>query len=163
MHLLDVTEENWHSIMDVNALGTLIGIQEGARRMIPRRSRQDRQHLLDRRPQGYPSFAPVLGQQVRGQRAHPGRRPGAGRARHHLQRLRPRRGRHPAVGAPGRRPQAIGDAESPGRRWRTSRRHPARPRRHAEDLVGTALFLASPDSDYITGQVLMADGGMVLV
>ena len=35
MHLLDVTEENWHSIMDVNALGTLIGIQEGARRMIP--------------------------------------------------------------------------------------------------------------------------------
>src|ERR1700687_602490 len=35
MHLLDVTEENWHSIMDVNALGTLIGIQEAARHMIP--------------------------------------------------------------------------------------------------------------------------------
>ena len=39
MHLLDVTEENWHSIMDVNALGTLIGIQEGARRMIPHGAR----------------------------------------------------------------------------------------------------------------------------
>ena len=25
---MDVTEDNWHAIMDVNALGTLIGIQE---------------------------------------------------------------------------------------------------------------------------------------
>jgi meso-butanediol dehydrogenase / (S,S)-butanediol dehydrogenase / diacetyl reductase len=31
------------------------------------------------------------------------------------------------------------------------------------DLAGIAAFLASPDSDYITGQVIMADGGMVLV
>src|SRR5665647_221364 len=28
MHLLDVTEANWHSIMDVNALGVLICTQE---------------------------------------------------------------------------------------------------------------------------------------
>jgi NAD(P)-dependent dehydrogenase (short-subunit alcohol dehydrogenase family) len=28
---------------------------------------------------------------------------------------------------------------------------------------GIAAFLASPDSDYITGQVIMSDGGMVLV
>lgn len=31
------------------------------------------------------------------------------------------------------------------------------------DLAGIASFLASPDSDYITGQVIMSDGGMVLV
>src|SRR5262249_596829 len=31
------------------------------------------------------------------------------------------------------------------------------------DLAGIASFLASKDSDYITGQVIMADGGMVLV
>jgi len=31
-----------------------------------------------------------------------------------------------------------------------------------EDLVGTAAFLASSDSDYITGQTLLVDGGMVL-
>ncbi len=30
-----------------------------------------------------------------------------------------------------------------------------------EDLVGTAIFLASPDSDFITGQVLCVDGGSV--
>ncbi|MBO0873063.1 MAG: SDR family oxidoreductase [Pseudonocardia sp.] len=32
-----------------------------------------------------------------------------------------------------------------------------------EDVVGTALYLASSDSDYLTGQVIMIDGGMVLV
>jgi meso-butanediol dehydrogenase/(S,S)-butanediol dehydrogenase/diacetyl reductase len=36
---------------------------------------------------------------------------------------------------------------------------PSRP----SDIVGIAAFLASPDSNYITGQVIMADGGMVLV
>jgi 3-oxoacyl-[acyl-carrier protein] reductase len=28
------------------------------------------------------------------------------------------------------------------------------------DLVGTLLFLASPDSDFITGQILTVDGGL---
>lgn len=33
----------------------------------------------------------------------------------------------------------------------------------AEDLVGVSRFLASSDSDYMTGQSLVVDGGMVLV
>jgi 3-oxoacyl-[acyl-carrier protein] reductase len=32
-----------------------------------------------------------------------------------------------------------------------------------EDVAKAALFLSSPDSDYITGQVLVVDGGMVMV
>jgi meso-butanediol dehydrogenase / (S,S)-butanediol dehydrogenase / diacetyl reductase len=32
-----------------------------------------------------------------------------------------------------------------------------------DDIAPTALFLASADSDYMTGQVIMIDGGMVLV
>ena len=36
---------------------------------------------------------------------------------------------------------------------------PAQP----EDIVPTALFLASSDSDYITGQVIAIEGGMILV
>ncbi len=28
--------------------------------------------------------------------------------------------------------------------------------------IGTASFLASPESDYMTGQLLMIDGGMVI-
>jgi len=31
-----------------------------------------------------------------------------------------------------------------------------------EDLVGTMLFLASPASDFITGQTIHVDGGSVL-
>lgn len=31
---LDITEENWHQIMDVNALGCLLGMQEAAKQMI---------------------------------------------------------------------------------------------------------------------------------
>ena len=33
---------------------------------------------------------------------------------------------------------------------------------HPEDVANAALFLASPLSDYITGQVLTVDGGMVM-
>jgi NAD(P)-dependent dehydrogenase (short-subunit alcohol dehydrogenase family) len=32
-----------------------------------------------------------------------------------------------------------------------------------EDLAGTAVFLASDDSDLMTGQVLVVDGGMVML
>ena len=31
-----------------------------------------------------------------------------------------------------------------------------------EDLTGTALFLASPESDFITGQTLLVDGGRAM-
>jgi meso-butanediol dehydrogenase/(S,S)-butanediol dehydrogenase/diacetyl reductase len=36
---------------------------------------------------------------------------------------------------------------------------PAKP----DDLAGITAFLASSESDYITGQIIMCDGGMVLV
>jgi meso-butanediol dehydrogenase/(S,S)-butanediol dehydrogenase/diacetyl reductase len=32
-----------------------------------------------------------------------------------------------------------------------------------EDITGTTTFLASRDSDYMTGQIIMIDGGMTLV
>jgi len=36
-------------------------------------------------------------------------------------------------------------------------------REEPEDLVGAVLFLASPDSDFISGQVLYVDGGTVML
>jgi meso-butanediol dehydrogenase/(S,S)-butanediol dehydrogenase/diacetyl reductase len=32
-----------------------------------------------------------------------------------------------------------------------------------EDLAGTAVYLASSDSDLMTGQVLVVDGGMIML
>ena len=32
-----------------------------------------------------------------------------------------------------------------------------------QDITGTTTFLAAPDSDYMTGQIVMIDGGMTLV
>jgi len=32
----------------------------------------------------------------------------------------------------------------------------------SEDLVGTVIFLASSDSDFITGQTIVIDGGDVM-
>jgi NAD(P)-dependent dehydrogenase (short-subunit alcohol dehydrogenase family) len=32
-----------------------------------------------------------------------------------------------------------------------------------EDLTGTAVFLASADSDMMTGQVLVVDAGMIML
>ena len=33
---------------------------------------------------------------------------------------------------------------------------------YPEDVVGTAAFLASSESDYMTGQLIMIDGGMIM-
>jgi 3-oxoacyl-[acyl-carrier protein] reductase len=32
-----------------------------------------------------------------------------------------------------------------------------------EDLVGTVIFLASPASDFVTGQTFVVDGGTTLI
>jgi meso-butanediol dehydrogenase/(S,S)-butanediol dehydrogenase/diacetyl reductase len=58
----------------------------------------------------------------------------------------------------------IGDSERPGQAMEefSSGILMGRPAEPA-DLLGTALYLASTDSDYLTGQVIMIDGGMVLV
>jgi NAD(P)-dependent dehydrogenase (short-subunit alcohol dehydrogenase family) len=42
---------------------------------------------------------------------------------------------------------------------RVTRRTPAARTGEVDDLVGTILFLASPASDYLTGQTLFVDGG----
>jgi meso-butanediol dehydrogenase/(S,S)-butanediol dehydrogenase/diacetyl reductase len=164
MHLLDVTEENWHQIMDVNALGTLIGIQEGARRMIPHRSGKIVNTSSIAGRQGYPSFAPYCASKF-----------AVNALTQAAARALAEHGITCNAFAPGvvdtplwtkldADLMEIGDAERPGQAMADFASgillgRPATP----EDLVGTALYLASSDSDYVTGQVVMADGGMVLV
>lgn len=164
MRLLDVTEENWHAIMDVNALGTLIGIQEGARRMIPQRYGKIINTSSIAGRQGYPSFAPYCASKF----AVNALTQAASRAlaEHNItcNAFAPGVVDTPLWTRLDADLMSIGDADSPGQAMADFsagilRGRPALP----ADIVGTALYLASSDSDYMTGQIVMIDGGMVLV
>jgi meso-butanediol dehydrogenase / (S,S)-butanediol dehydrogenase / diacetyl reductase len=164
MQLMDVTEENWRAIMDVNGLGTLIGIQEGARRMIPRREGKIINTSSIAGRQGFPSFAPYCASKF----AVNALTQAAARAlaEHNItcNAFAPGVVDTPLWTKLDEDLMSIGDAEKPGQAMADFasgilRGHVAT----GEDILGTALYLASADSDYLTGQVIMIDGGMVLV
>jgi meso-butanediol dehydrogenase/(S,S)-butanediol dehydrogenase/diacetyl reductase len=162
---LDITEEVWHRIMDVNGLGVLIGTQEAAKQMIAQGGGGkiiNTASIAGR--EGYPSFVPYCASKF----AVISIIQGAARAlaSHGIT----VNGFAPGVVDTPLWEQldkdlvAIGDAEEPGQAMRDFSAgillgRPARP----DDIAGTALYLASSDSDYMTGQVVMIDGGMVLV
>ncbi len=164
MNLLDVTEENWHAIMNVNALGTLIGIQEAARRMIPQGAGKIINTSSIAGRQGYPSFAPYSASKF----AVNALTQAAARAlaEHNItcNAFAPGVVATPLwtqldadlmeIGVSQRPGQAMEDFSTAILLGRAAT---------ADDIVGTALYLASSDSDYMTGQVVMIDGGMVLV
>ncbi|WP_238365749.1 SDR family oxidoreductase [Mesobacterium pallidum] len=165
MNFLDVTEENWRFIMDVNGLGCLIGMQEAARQFI-------RQGTFGKiintasvaSRQGFDNVAPycaskwgVVSLTQSGARDL---------ARHDITVT----GFAPGVVATEMWEQVdrdlmeIGAAERPGQAMEEFsaeilKGRVARP----EDVTGTTTFLASRDSDYMTGQIVMIDGGMTLV
>ena len=164
MHLMDVTEENWHSIMDVNALGTLIGIQEGARRMLGTGGGKIVNTSSIAGRQGYPSFAPYCASKFAVNALT--QAAARGLAEHHItvNSFSPGVVDTPLWTALDADLVEIGDADEPGRAMADFASgillgRPATP----EDVVGTALYLASSDSDYLTGQTIMIDGGMVLL
>jgi meso-butanediol dehydrogenase/(S,S)-butanediol dehydrogenase/diacetyl reductase len=164
MQLMDVTEENWHSIMDVNGLGTLIGIQEGARRMIPRRQGKIINTSSIAGRQGFPSFAPYCASKF----AVNALTQAAARAlaEHNItcNAFAPGVVDTPLWVKLDEDLMSIGDSERPGEAMENFAAGILRGRVATEDdIVGTALYLASSDSDYLTGQVIMIDGGMVLV
>jgi meso-butanediol dehydrogenase / (S,S)-butanediol dehydrogenase / diacetyl reductase len=164
LHLMDVTDENWHAIMDVNALGTLIGIQEGARRMIPNRQGKIINTSSIAGRQGYPSFAPYCASKF----AVNALTQAAARALAEYDitcnAFAPGVVDTPLWTQLDADLMAIGDSQSPGQAMSDFSAGILRGRAAtSEDIVGTALYLASSDSDYMTGQVVMIDGGMVLV
>jgi len=164
MHLMDVTEENWHSIMNVNALGTLIGIQEGARRMIPNKSGKIVNTSSIAGRQGYPSFTPYCASKFAVNALT--QAAARGLAEHNItcNAFAPGVVATPLWTQLDEDLMEIGDSKAPGQAMADFsagilRGRPATP----DDIVGTALYLASHDSDYLTGQIIMIDGGMVLV
>lgn len=164
MHLLDVTEDNWRSIMEVNGLGVLIGIQEGARRMIPTGGGKIVNTSSIAGRQGFPSFAPYCASKFAVNALT--QAAARGLAEHDIT---------CNAFAPGvvdtplwidldADLMSIGDSQRPGQAMADFSAGILKGRAAtSEEIVGTALYLASSDSDYLTGQIIMIDGGMVLV
>ncbi len=165
MNFLDVTEENWNFIMGINGLGCMIGMQEAARQMIVQGGGGkiiNTASIASR--QGFDNVAPycaskwaVVSLTQSGARDL---------AKHDITVT----GFAPGVVATEMWEQVdqdlvdIGAAERPGQAMEEFsseilRGRVARP----EDITGTTTFLASRASDYMTGQIVMIDGGMTLV
>lgn len=165
MNFLDVTEENWNFIMGVNGLGCLIGMQEAARQMIAQggggkivntASIASRQGFDNVAPYCASKFA-VVSLTQSGARDL---------AKHDITVT----GFAPGVVATEMWEQVdedlmeIGAAERPGQAMEEFSSSILRGRvATPEDITGTTTFLASKDSDYMTGQIVMIDGGMTLV
>ena len=162
MRFLDVTEENFRAIMEVNALGVLIGTQEAARQFLAQGSRGkvvNTASIAGRT--GFADFAPYSASKA----AVISLTQAAARA------LAPHgitvNGFAPGVVATPLWTKldadleriGAGDAGFDSMAAGILLGRPAQP----EDIVPTALFLASADSDYITGQIIPIEGGMVLV
>lgn len=168
MMFLDVTEDNWHKIMNVNALGCLIGMQEAAKQMI-KQGRPDkpdkiinvgsilsRQAFDDVIPYSCSKHA-VLAMINGGAKAL---------VEHNIT----VNGYAPGVVRTELWEQldkdlvAIGKFENHGEFMDQLAENMILMKRYSypEDVIGTAAFLASHESDYMTGQLLMIDGGMVI-
>lgn len=162
---MDVDESNFSSIMRVNAYGVMVGIQEAARQMMAQGHGGkiiNTASIAGR--QGYAEFAPycaskasVISLTQAGAREF---------AKHKIT---------VNAFAPGVVVTPLWDGleQDMIQKGVIKKRgefiesfsssillgFPSKP----SDLAGIATFLASSDSDYITGQVIMSDGGMVLV
>lgn len=165
MNFMDVTEENWNFIMGVNGLGCMIGMQEAARQMIAQgtggkiintASIASRQGFDNVAPYCASKFA-VVSLTQSGARDL---------AKHDITVT----GFAPGVVATEMWDQvdqdllAIGASQRPGQAMEEFSAEILKGRvATPQDITGTTTFLASRDSDYMTGQIVMIDGGMTLV
>ena len=165
MNFLDVTEENWRFIMDINGLGVMIGTQEAAKQMIAQgtggkiintASIASRQGFDNVAPYCASKFAVVALTQSGARDL----------AKHDITVT----GFAPGVVATemweevDRDLMEIGAFSRPGEAMKEFAADILKGRvAKPTDVTGTTTFLASKDSDYMTGQIVMIDGGMTLV
>jgi meso-butanediol dehydrogenase / (S,S)-butanediol dehydrogenase / diacetyl reductase len=162
---LEITEEDWKRLMDVNGLGVLMGTQEAAKQMIAQgRGGKIINTASIGAKQGYPQFAHYCASKF----AVAALTQAAARAfaEHkitvncfgpgvvHTALWDQLNREFMEMGITSKPDQAINDFSTDILLGRYST-----PR----DIVGVTTFLASSDSDYITGQTVMVDGGMVLI
>lgn len=165
MKFLEVTEENWNAIMRVNALGTFLCMQEAAKQMIKQghggkiintTSMSGRQSFPNFTPYSASKFA-VNSLIQAGARelsaAYDITVNGFGPGVVSTKLWDGLNKDLYALGASRTEDSAIDEFSETIPRGRVAT---------PEDITGTALFLASSDSDYMTGEYIMIDGGMAM-
>lgn len=164
MRFLDTTEENWDQIMKVNGLGVMIGIQEAAKAMIARGHKGkiiSTASIAGR--SGFGDFAPYCASKA---------------AVISLTQAAAKTLAEHGITANAFAPgvvetdlweqldldlMEIGVSSEPGQAIDDfSAGIPLGRKSTPSDVVGTVDFLISPASDYMTGQCLMIDGGMIM-
>lgn len=163
-HFLETSEDNWERILKVNGLGVLIGMQEAAKAMIAAGRKGKIVNTASIAGRGgdaewvpyCASKAAVISMTQAGAKAL---------AKH---------GINVNAFGPGvvetelwtqldKDLMAMGIASRPGEAMDNfSKNIPLGRTSTPKDVVGTVAFLISPASDYMTGQCLMIDGGMVM-
>jgi meso-butanediol dehydrogenase/(S,S)-butanediol dehydrogenase/diacetyl reductase len=161
---LQATEETWHKIMDVNGLGVMIGMQEAAKVMIADNTKGkiiNTASIAGRT--GYPDWAPYCASKFAVvSLTHAGARD---LAKHGItvNAFAPGVVATPLWNQLDKDLMALGLSSAPGEAMHSFSKSILLGRvAQPTDIVGTVRFLASPASDYMTGQVLLIDGGMIL-
>jgi meso-butanediol dehydrogenase/(S,S)-butanediol dehydrogenase/diacetyl reductase len=144
----DITEADWHRVMDVNAMGVLIGIQEASKQFIAQGGGGKIINTASiAGKQGYEPLAHYSASKFAVVALTQAAARAFGKDRITVNGFRDE-------GLTSRDNEAFEGFSADILLGRASQ---------AGDLAGVAVFLASAGSDYMTGQSLVVDGGMVLI
>jgi meso-butanediol dehydrogenase / (S,S)-butanediol dehydrogenase / diacetyl reductase len=164
LNFMDVTEENWDLIMRVNSLSVLIGTQEAARQMIAQGKGGkiiNTASVASR--QGYANMAPYCASKAAVLSLTQAAARGLASHKITVNGFAPGVVLTPLWEQLDKDLYAMGASKAPGEAMSSLASAILLGRVAAPtDVVGTVRFLASPASDYMTGQVLLIDGGMIL-
>ena len=162
MKFLDVTEENFNAIMNVNALAVFVGTQEAAKQFIRQGTGGkvvNTASIAGRT--GFPSFAPYSASKAAVISITQAAARALAEHKITVNAFSPGVVATPLWDKLDKDLEEIGEGDSGFDSMASGILigRAAQP----EDIVPTALFLASSDSDYVTGQTMAIDGGMILV
>ncbi|MCO5091264.1 SDR family NAD(P)-dependent oxidoreductase [Bosea sp. (in: a-proteobacteria)] len=164
LNFMDVTEENWNLVMRVNAFSVLIGTQEAARQMIAQGKGGKVVNTCSvAGRQGYGNMAPYSASKAAVLSLTQAAARSLAQHKITVNAFAPAVVQTPLWEQLDKDLVDIGSTKEVGQAVQQFSAAILLGAAKPEDLVGTALFLASDDSNYITGQTMMVDGGRFML